>query len=308
MIVSLLRPPAEPVALRPRRFHLRSDGERLAYVEAGSGRPVLLIHGALTNLDDMVLGPFEALAARHRVIAVDRPGHGLSTRLRFADASPWRQAAIIHEAAVALGAERPVVVGHSFGGAVAMAYALQFPAETAGVLALAPIVWPEPRLEMAVFGPRAPPGAGDLLAHGSAATLDKVALPLLWRAMFLPQAMPARFERNFTFDLAGGPTTGVATGEDSASILTSLWRSVVGYASCRPPVRILGGGEDLVVNNALHGAALARILPDGRFEELPGLGHMLHHFAADRISASVEELVFGPAPGVAAYRDRRSAM
>ncbi len=104
----------------------------LAYVEAGVGDPVLLIHGAMTNLDDMLTGPFDDLAAEHRVIAVDRPGHGESTRRRLADASPWRQAEIIHDAAAELGVERPIVVGHSFGGAVALAYAMRFPRETAG--------------------------------------------------------------------------------------------------------------------------------------------------------------------------------
>ena len=295
VIVSLLRPAggaAPPVRLR--RFCTRRDGGRLAYVEAGRGPPVLLIHGALTNLDDMLAGPFDTLAAEHRVIAFDRPGHGESTRLRLADASPWRQAEIIREAAAALGVERPVVVGHSFGGAVALAYAMRFPDETAAVVALAPIVWPEPRLELAVFGPRASPGSGDLLSQGASATSDKVALPLFWRAMFLPQSMPARFEREFSFELAGAPLTATATGEDSVAIVTALWRSVLGYRSCRTPVRILGGDSDLVINNRMHGAALAQILPFGQFESLPGLGHMIHHFAQDRVLEAVRA-VSGPA-------------
>ena len=291
MITSLLRPaPAPPAPLRPRQFHPRPDGGRLAYVEEGRGSPVVLIHGALTNLDDMLAGPFDPLVANHRVVAVDRPGHGESTRQRLADASPWRQAAVVHEAMGALGIERAVIVGHSFGGAVAMAYAMQFPADTAGVVALAPIVWPEPRFEMAMFGPRAAPGPGDALAQGAAATSDKVALPLLWRAMFLPQAMPARFARDFSFDLAGAPNTSTSTGEDSLAIATALWRSVMAYPTCRTPVRILGGGADLVVNNTLHGAALARTLPMGRFELLPGVGHMLHHFAQDRVVEAVDAL------------------
>lgn len=285
-MVSVLRSEA-PHPPAARAFHGLADGGRVAYVEGGAGPPVLLIHGALTNLDDMLAGPFEILAREHRVIAFDRPGHGESTRTRMADASPWRQAEILHQAALALGVRRPVVVGHSFGGAVALAYAMQFPDETAGVVALAPIVWPEPRLEMALFGPRAHPGAGDLLAQGASVTSDKIVLPLLWRAMFLPQAMPARFEQQFSFELAGGPDTSTATGEDSLAILTALWRSVLAYPTCRAPVLILGGDSDLVVNNMLHGAALAEMLPGGHFHSLPGLGHMLHHFAQDRVADAV---------------------
>ena len=291
MIISLRRLPEEPPeAVRQRRFVARSEGGQLAYVEAGQGPPVILIHGALTNLDDMVLGPFDDLAKENRVIAVDRPGHGASTRLRLADASPWRQAEIIRDVMKTIGVERPVVVGHSFGGAVALAYGMAFADEIAGVVALAPIVWPEPRLELMSFGPRTSLGAGDVLGLGASMTSDKVALPLLWRAMFLPQAMPERFERGFSFDLAGTMQTTTATGEDAVSIVTALWRSVMTYPTCRAPVRILGGDCDLVINNAVHGRSLAHILPTASFKSLKGLGHMLHHFAKDDVVAAVREI------------------
>ena len=58
-------------------------------------------------------------------------------------------------------------------------------------------------------------------------------------------------------------------------------------AGCRVPVRILGGDRDLVVNNSAHGRTLATLIPDGEFIDLPGLGHMAHHFAAERIAALV---------------------
>ena len=291
MIVTLRRlPEAPPRSELQRRFIARADGGELAYVEAGQGPPVLLIHGALTNLDDMVLGPFDALAAGCRVIAVDRPGHGASSRLRFADASPWRQAQIIRDAVQTLGVERLVVVGHSFGGAVALAYAMSFADEIAGAVALAPIVWPEPRLELVSFGPRTSPGLGDMLGLGSALTTDQVALPLLWRAMFLPQAMPERFERGFSFELAGGRQTTTATGEDAVAIVTALWRSVAAYPTCRAPVRILGGDSDIVINNAYHGQGLSRVLPDATYRNLKGLGHMLHHFAVDEVVSAVRGL------------------
>ena len=285
------RPPVDrsPV-LAKRRYADAGEGRTLAYVEAGSGPPVLLIHGAMVNLDDMLLGPFDALAREHRVIAFDRPGHGGSGRRRFEDASPWRQAGLIRNAATALGAERPLIVGHSFGGAVALAYAMAYPDETAAVLALAPLVWPEPRLELFLFGPRTPPGVGDLLSLGSHRTLDPALLPLLWRAMFLPQAVPERFLEYFSFGSAGDPAALIANGEDAFAGLTSLWRSALAYPRCRTPVRILGGDRDAVVNNAAHGALLGQVLPAGRFSTVQGMGHMLHHFAIDEILAAVQDL------------------
>src|ERR1700761_1114251 len=130
-----------------RRGVLDTDGAaRVSWAQAGSGADVLLVHGAIVTLEDMVLALFPALSSRRRVTAFDRPGHGLSGRAGWTG-TPWRQAEALHHAAVALGLDRPVVVGHSFGATVALAYRLQFPADTAGVVAVSPIAAPEVRLE-----------------------------------------------------------------------------------------------------------------------------------------------------------------
>lgn len=270
-------------------------GRSIAYAEAGQGPDLLLIHGTLMALEDMWLPLMPVLSRQYRVIAVDRPGHGLSERRRLVDASPWRQAALIHEAMTAIGVNRPLVVGHSFGGTVALCHALAYPERTAGVVALAPLCFPEPRLEQMLFGARAAPGFGDTLAPLLARTADPLLLPLLWRAIFLPQTMPDRIARGFPFDLASGSQRMVAEGEDAMSVWTALSRAALAYATCRVPVRILGGTADLVVNNALHGLAAARLLPEARFDWMQGAGHMLHHLDPEPIVAAVAGLAHGPA-------------
>ena len=267
-----------------------SGGCRLAYVEAGSGPPVVLIHGTLMALEDMWLPLGPHLTGRHRVIAVDRPGHGLSERRRLIDASPWRQARAIREALEELGVERPVIVGHSFGGTVALCYGLSYPQATEAIVSLAPLCFPEPRLEQVLFGPRSVPGAGEGLAALLAGTLDRAVLPLLWRAIFLPQAVTPGFAENFPWDYASGPGRMIAEGEDAMSIWTAMMRAAASYVTCRVPVRILGGSADIVVNNALHGRAAAALIPGARFDWLPGTGHMLHHFHQERVAAAVEAL------------------
>ena len=231
----------------PRQIIRNADGRTIAYADIGWGGPeVLLIHGMLMTLEDMWLGPADALANDgFRVIAVDRPGHGESHRVRLVDASPWRQAEIIHQAMLTLGLRRPTVVGHSAGGAVALAYGMLFPDDVAGVVALAPICFPEPRLEQMLFGPRATPFAGPMLAAGSQISTDPVMLPTLWRAMFLPQRMPTRFEEAFPFALAGRSAQLIAEAEDSMALGPALVRSAFSYTTCRVPVEILGGARTL---------------------------------------------------------------
>lgn len=272
----------------PRRILPLGDGRTLAWAETGSGPDLVAIHGSLTSLDDLWIGPVPTLAPTFRVVAVDRPGHGASERRRLRDASPWRQAELIHAAVRSLGLHRPVVLGHSFGAAVALAYGLLYPDAVRGIVALAPICFPEPRLEQVLFGPRAVPGAGDALSALLHRTSDPAVLRLLWEAMFLPHVMPEAFRRDFPFALAARPSQLVANGEDAASLWPGLWRSAAAYSSCRVPVRILAGEEDLVVNPILHGWGAAQLIPGAVFRRLPGQGHMLHHFAPDAVLEAVE--------------------
>lgn len=277
--------------LPERRFLNLGEGRSLAYVEAGTGPDLVLIHGTLMCLEDMGLALMPALSRRYRVIALDRPGHGLSERVRGQDASPWDQAALIRDGLRALGVTRPLLVGHSFGGTVALCHGLRFPEETAGVVALAPLCFPEPRLEHILFGGRATPGLGEPIARVLARASDPMVLPLLWRAIFLPQTMPETFKRTFPFELASGPGRMMAEGEDAMTLWPALTRAALAYRTCRVPVRVFGGTADIVVNNALHGLTAAALMPDARFEWVAGAGHMLHHFHQDRIAGAVEALV-----------------
>ena len=273
---------ADPGGLA-REITTLDDGCTIAWKQTGSGRDLLAIHGALVTLEDMWFGPVPALAGDFRVTAVDRPGHGHSARRRLVDASPWRQAAILHDFARRSGLDRPILVGHSFGGAVALAYASLYPEETAGVVALAPICFPELRLEAILFGPRAIPYAGESLARALGATSDKAVLPLLWRAMYLPQQMPEAVEAAFPFALAGRTRQMIAEGEDAAQLLPGLARLAMAYRSCQVPARFIGGTADAVVNNAGQGCNAARLMPNAGFEWLHGMGHMLHHFRPDKV-------------------------
>src|ERR1700710_2348967 len=134
------------------------------YVQAGQGPEVVLLHGAITSLEDMLLGPFDALCERFHVTALDRPGHGATARPRLRGATS-AQTADVHEAVKTLGLQRPIIVGQSFGATLALNYAVMFPEEVAGILAISPIAFPEIRLEHLLFGPRATVGLGDLIVY-----------------------------------------------------------------------------------------------------------------------------------------------
>ena len=83
--------------------------------------PMILIHGSMTNALDMDIDLSGRFQDTRRLFIPDRPGHGFSERPQ----DGWRldvQAAMIHEAASKAGISRPIVLGQSFGGAVALRY------------------------------------------------------------------------------------------------------------------------------------------------------------------------------------------
>jgi pimeloyl-ACP methyl ester carboxylesterase len=271
------------------RAILEVGRHRLAYAETGTGADVVLLHGTMTSLDDMMVALAGRLAEQHHVVAFDRPGHGGSTRPP-GDGSLATQARLVAEGIQHLGLKNPILVGHSAGAALALTIALHFAELTSGVVALAPLVFFEPRLEIFVFGPRGIPDAGPLVAATGARPLDAVLLPLLWNAMFAPQRMPDAFADAFPFAEFATVDEMVSTGEDALALAVDLPRNAFSYAECRVPVRILGGTSDVVVNNRLHGATLPLVMPDCTFENVDGIGHMLHHFVPDRVVQLVRDL------------------
>ncbi|MEM6906082.1 MAG: alpha/beta hydrolase, partial [Pseudomonadota bacterium] len=118
------------------------DGLKLHYWEAGEGPPLILIHGASGNVRDWTFSIAPELAKEFRVIAFDRPGFGFSDRQAEDGWDPGVQARAIQAGAQAIGAENPIVIGHSWGGAVAMSWALQFPEQTRGVIPISAVTMP----------------------------------------------------------------------------------------------------------------------------------------------------------------------
>jgi pimeloyl-ACP methyl ester carboxylesterase len=100
-------------------------GRRAVYRVAGSGPPVVLIHGML-NSSSHWQPVANRLAERHMVIAPDLIGHGDSAAPR-GDYSLGAHAASIRDLLSAIGVDRATIVGHSLGGGVAMQFFYQFP-------------------------------------------------------------------------------------------------------------------------------------------------------------------------------------
>ncbi|GBQ11561.1 acetoin dehydrogenase dihydrolipoyllysine-residue acetyltransferase subunit [Swaminathania salitolerans] len=105
--------------------------------ETPTGAPVLLIHGFAGALENWTLVE-NALAATDRVIAFDLPGHGESSK-SVGDGSIDHLAAVTAALLAERGIDHVHVVGHSLGGAIAIALAAHHPARVASLTLIAPV-------------------------------------------------------------------------------------------------------------------------------------------------------------------------
>jgi pimeloyl-ACP methyl ester carboxylesterase len=154
------------------------------------GPPVVLLHGASSSLEDMRMALGDRLARHHRLILVDRPGHGWSDRSGGSGAEPARQAGLIIQALDRLGVDKAIFVGHSWSGALVTALALAYPERTSGLILLAPVTHPWPGGVSWYCEAATTPLVGELLLRTLVMPVGALLLRSGADAVFAPQTAP----------------------------------------------------------------------------------------------------------------------
>lgn len=265
--------------------------EKLPAGGAPEGPAVVLIHGAAANLHDMDHALGERLSRRHRVLLIDRPGHGWSSPRIGQDAgSPRGQAVLVHEALRLMGVGPAVLVGHSWGGALAAAYAVDYPQDLAGLVLLAPVAYPWKGGLPWFYELGATPVIGSAFAHLFALPIGWLLAPSGVRLAFSPQQPPAAYFERSAALLSLRPKEFLTTAREVAGLKSFGADSTKRYAAITAPTTIVAGNRDAVVPPQLHARALAAALPPARLVMLPGIGHMPHYAATERVAEAVAEI------------------
>src|SRR3954469_23890209 len=271
-----------------------AGGVRLHYVEQGDGPPLVLLHGLGSMVEDFLLsGLVREASRRYRVIAFDRPGYGHSERPRRFKYGPLAQARLIDAACRDLDARRPMVLAHSWGTLVALAWALDRPGAIRSLVLASGLYFPTPRLDAPLLMPPALPLIGDLMAHTLSPVVGRALWPMWLRLIFGPAPVPAHFSLFPTW-LALRPAQLRATAEDAAVTLPTVTRFLRHYQQLSLPVTLVAGERDRFVSTRAHSARLHAMLPTSRLLVSPHSGHMVHHTDLPLVMSALEAA--GPVP------------
>jgi len=251
-------------------------GRRISYAGAGQdGDVVLLIHGYGGDRNSWLFLQ-EPLAARHRVYALDLPGHGTSSK-DVGDGSVGTLADAVLGVLGAIGAEHAHLVGHSLGGAVAVAAAARDPERISSLTLIAP----------SGFGPEI--NAGYLRGFADAQTRRELK-PIVGQ-LFADESLVTRqvvddllaYKRLDGVEAALRTLVDTLLDGDTQRIDSAAAMAAIGGAV---PVTVVWGSADRIIP-----AAQADSAPGAVRHLLEGTGHMPHLERPSEVQAAIEETI-----------------
>jgi pimeloyl-ACP methyl ester carboxylesterase len=270
-------------AVPPCGQFIEIDGQRLHYVDTGGTRPAMvMIHGLGGTLWNYTYALTDKLSGEFRVIAVDRPGSGYSTRPDDAPAKLSAQADTLAKFMRALGLKQPLLVGHSLGGALSLAIALDHP-DCAGALALiAPLTHaqddvPEPFKGLVIISPV----MRKMVAWTLAIPMSIRNAPKLLKIVFGPDAAPADYPTRGGGLLSLRPKSFYNTSSDIVAVSEDLPGMMARYGGLTIPLGMLFAKGDLILDYRRQGEAMKQKCPALDLVLLDEHGHMLPLTAPD---------------------------
>jgi pimeloyl-ACP methyl ester carboxylesterase len=271
-------------------------GHRRGFVRLGSGPVLLLLHGLGANHTTW-LPVLDSLARRYTVIAPDLLGHGVSDKPR-ADYSVGGFANGMRDLLTVLKVDKVTVVGHSFGGGVAMQFAYQFPERTERLVLVG----------SGGLGPEVSTAIRAITTPGFHQVMGLLTLPGVrhvggagLRALsrtgvkeFRDFDEVAEIYQSFRDPAARAAIRHVvrAVVDWQGQIVTMADRA---YLTDAMPICVIWGDEDRVIPTS-HAGRAAELAPKARVEIMPNAGHFPHKDHPERFAELLHDFVRSTRP------------
>lgn len=278
------------------------DGLRLHYLQRGEGPgpALLLVHGANSNLRDFESSILPELAKHHRVIAFDRPGYGYSQRPEGEWTDPARIAKLLLDASAKLGIDKPIIVGHSWGGSVVMSALVEMPGRiSSGVLIggvaghwVGSVGWTYDVGALPVIGPLF---AWTLVYPAGTLMMDEAVKPVL-----APAPVPEHYVQRLGALLALRPQNFLGNIQDMTLLSEYMQRLSPRYDQVRLPLLIIHGEADKLVPFWNHGRRVLPVIPQAKAVLIPNAGHAPQHSHPREVVEALENFMSTLEPAQAA--------
>ena len=270
---------------------VKVNGADVHVLQQGETGPVvLMIHGASANARefDWTLAP--QLADTHRVLMMDRPGHGHSERPSDAESLAIQAAQAAGVMRQLAPGEKAIVGGHSFGGAVALRLALDHPDLVDGLVLLAPVshdwggggeAWYNKYAGDPLIGPlftRLVPIVGPGQVRGGVTNV------------FSPQSAPEDYFEKSAIGLLFRPSNFAANAKDVNALQDELAAQQSRYDQIKVPTVVFSGAQDTVISPPLHVGKLKHQVDGLELVKLPEGGHMPHHTYGAEVAEIIQRL------------------
>lgn len=289
------REAAARAAHPPRGEIMRIDGVAVHYKIMGTGPDLVLLHGASGNLNDFTMGFAQRLAKRYRVILFDRPGLGWTERLpghggawNPREETPQAQAELLQKAADRLDVRNPIVMGHSYGGIVALAWGLARPDNTAGLVLVSAVSEPWPGGLGWTYTVNGSSLGGALFVPVVTAFLPQAFVRNSIAAIFAPQDAPEGYAAHMGADLVLRRQSIRANAQQVNALRPHVVEMRKHYGSLTMPIELVHGDADTIVPAHIHAEVLMQDVPNGALEILPGVGHMPHHSDPETVIDAID--------------------
>lgn len=266
------------------------DNTRIHYVDQGSGPVVIVLHGNGSMLEEMdSSGVLKHLAKSYRVIALDRPGFGPSTRPE-GHWSPERESQLLLAFMQKLGVDRPVIVAHSWATLVALNVALANPDAISGLVLIGGYYYPTTRADVTMQSVVATPILGDLFRHTIMPFISRGIAPMAFEKMFAPLSPPRAFLEAYSVAMATRPSQLGSVASDTVEMPIAAARLGSRYAELLIPIVLVAGASDQISTLSHQSRRLNDELHNSIIDEVPDAGHMVHHAHPELIERRVAQV------------------
>jgi len=249
--------------------------------------PLVFIHGASSNLRDLMPPLRSRFEGRAEMLFVDRPGHGWSERGTGND-TPEGQARMIAAVMKTKNIEKAIIIGHSFGGAVTAGFAVEYPEMTAGLVFLSPASHPWPTGVAWYNNLAATPAIGWLFANTLAVPAARSRLPGGVVCVFAPNKVPENYIDNAAIPLLLRPESFRNNATDIARLNAHVTTYAPRYKQIKAPTIIITGDADDIVFPDIHSEGLKTDIEGSKLIWVKNLGHKPDYAATDLVVAAIE--------------------